>query len=98
GGAAARAPDLTAIQDALEEELRQLPDKFRAPLVLCHLEGLSQDEVAQHLRVTEGQLRGRLYRGKARVRERLVRRGFALSAVLIALSVAQEVRAVPPAL
>src|SRR5262249_34639990 len=69
-----------------------------APVVLCHLEGLSQDEVAQHLRVTQGQLRGRLYRGRARLRERLLRRGFALAAVLLALSVAREARAVPPAL
>ena len=92
------APDLTAIQEALEEELRRLPDKFRAPLVLCHLEGLPQDDAARHLRVTDGQLRGRLYRGKARLRERLVRRGFTLSAVLLALSVGREARAVPSAL
>jgi RNA polymerase sigma factor (sigma-70 family) len=91
------APDLTAIQDALEEELRRLPDRFRAPLVLCHLEGLSQDEAARHLRVTEGQLRGRLYRGKARLRERLLRRGFTLPVVLLALS-GREARAASSAL
>jgi RNA polymerase sigma factor (sigma-70 family) len=90
--------DLTAIQLALEEELRRLPDKFRAPLVLCHLEGLSQIEVAQLLRVTEGQLRGRLYRGKTRLRQRLMRRGFSLPAVLLTLSFAREAGAVPLAL
>jgi RNA polymerase sigma factor (sigma-70 family) len=96
--APAPAPDLTALQDALEEELRRLPDRFRAPLVLCHLEGLPQDEAARRLGVTEGQLRGRLYRGKERLRARLVRRGFALAAVLLALSVGRPAGAVPPAL
>jgi RNA polymerase sigma factor (sigma-70 family) len=90
--------DLTALQAALDEELARLPEKLRSPLVLCHLEGLSQDEVARHLGLSDGQLRGRLYRAKERVRERLVRRGFTLTAVLLALTVGGRAAAVPAVL
>lgn len=90
--------DLTALQTALDDELRKLPEKFRTPVVLCHLEGLSQDEVAKHLGISDGQLRGRLYRAKERLRERLLRRGFTLSAVLLALNVGGKAQAVPPML
>jgi hypothetical protein len=96
--APAPASDLTALQAALDEELRRLPEPFRTPLVLCHLEGLSQDEVARRLGVTDGQLRGRLYRAKRRLRERLARRGLTLSAVLLALALGRPARAVPPTL
>lgn len=90
--------DLTALQAALDEELRALPEKFRAPVVLCHLEGLSQEEVARHLGISDGQLRGRLYRAKERLRERLLRRGFTLTAVLLALTMGGKAQAVPAVL
>jgi RNA polymerase sigma factor (sigma-70 family) len=96
--APAPAPDLTALQAALDEELRGLPEKFRTPLVLCHLEGLAPDEAARHLGVTDGQLRGRLYRANERLRGRLARRGFTLTAVLLALAIGRKARALPPAL
>jgi RNA polymerase sigma factor (sigma-70 family) len=90
--------DLTGLQTALDDELRNLPEKLRTPVVLCHLEGLSQDEVARHLGISDGQLRGRLYRAKERLRERLLRRGFTLSAVLLALTVGTKAQAVPAVL
>src|SRR5262249_25747390 len=96
--APAPASDLTALQLALDEELRVLPEKFRTPLVLCHLEGLSQGEVARHLGGTDGQLRGRLYGAKERLGERLVRRGFSLTAVLLALTIGRQARAIPSTL
>lgn len=90
--------DLTSLQAVLDDELRNLPEKLRTPVVLCHLEGLSQEEVARHLGVSDGQLRGRLYRAKERLRERLLHRGFSLSAVLLALGVGAAAQAVPPLL
>jgi RNA polymerase sigma factor (sigma-70 family) len=90
--------DLTSLQKTLDDELRKLPEKLRTPVVLCHLEGLSQDEVAKHLGISDGQLRGRLYRAKERLRERLLRRGFTLTAVLLALSMTGKAQAVPAVL
>jgi RNA polymerase sigma factor (sigma-70 family) len=70
--------------DALHEELDRLPDSFRQPLVLCYLEGLSRDEAARRLGWTLNEVRGRLERGRARLRARLEKRGVTLSAGLLA--------------
>jgi RNA polymerase sigma factor (sigma-70 family) len=59
----------------LDEELRQLPETFRLPLLLCCLEGRSQDEAAQILGWTPGSVKGRLERGRQRLRDRLAHRG-----------------------
>jgi RNA polymerase sigma factor (sigma-70 family) len=70
----------------LDEELDRLPDAYRAPLVLCYLEGRTQDEAARQLGWSLGTFRGRLERGRARLRDRLTRRGIGL-AVLAAAAV-----------
>ena len=46
------------------EELARLSDKYRAPLVLCYLEGLTQDQAAEHLGLAKGTLKGRLERSE----------------------------------
>jgi RNA polymerase sigma factor (sigma-70 family) len=93
-----QAPDLSW-QEAcviLHEELDRLPDTYRLPLLLCYLEGRSRDEAAQQLGVTADVLRGRLDRGRVRLRGRLTKRGVALSAGLLG-AVANSVTAgVPP--
>src|SRR5262249_34206788 len=68
----------------LHEELDRLPDEFRRPLVLCYIEGLTRDEAAQSLGCSLDTVRGRLERGRARLRSRLERRGLSLSAGLLA--------------
>jgi RNA polymerase sigma factor (sigma-70 family) len=92
------APDLSW-QEAcaiLHEELDRLPDTYRLPLLLCYLEGKSRDEAAQQLGVKADALRGRLERGRVRLRGRLTKRGVALSAGLLG-AVANSVTAgVPP--
>jgi RNA polymerase sigma factor (sigma-70 family) len=94
-------PDNTAeltwrdMQVVLDEELNRMPDKYRAPLVLCYLEGKTRDEAAQHLGWTPGTLRGRLERGRELLRARLSRRGLGLSAALLGSVLAQ--RAAPAA-
>src|SRR5262249_12589042 len=62
-------------------------EKYRLPLVLCYLEGRSQDEAADQLGWTRGALRGRLDRGREQLRRRLTSRGVTLSALLGASAV-----------
>jgi RNA polymerase sigma factor (sigma-70 family) len=68
----------------LDEELARLPERYRAPLILCYLEGKTRDEAAQELHVKPGRLHGLLDRGRKLLRERLIRRGLTLSTVLFA--------------
>jgi RNA polymerase sigma factor (sigma-70 family) len=67
----------------LHTEIDRLPDVYRLPLVLCHLQGLSRDEAAQHLGWSLNEVRGRLERGRTRLRQRLEKRDVALSAGLL---------------
>jgi RNA polymerase sigma factor (sigma-70 family) len=53
-------PDQSELLTALDAELARLPDKYREPVVLCELEGLSRREVAQSLGIPEGTNSSRL--------------------------------------
>jgi RNA polymerase sigma factor (sigma-70 family) len=66
----------------LDEELRKLPENYRAVLILCCLEGLSQEEAAKRLGCSAGAVKGRLERGRNQLRLRLEKRGLTLPAVL----------------
>ncbi|HEY1377617.1 MAG TPA: sigma-70 family RNA polymerase sigma factor [Gemmataceae bacterium] len=70
--------------DLLDRELARLPDKFRAPLVACYLEGLTRDEAARRLGWPPGVLKSRLEQARDRLRRRLGRLGLALSGALVA--------------
>jgi polysaccharide biosynthesis/export protein len=63
----------------LHKELARLPEKYRAPIVLCYLENLTHEQAAQKLHWPVGTVRSRMARGRERLRGRLMRRGLALS-------------------
>ena len=62
-------------REELYEELARLPERYRAPLVLCYLEGLSNEHAASRLRLPLRTFQRRLSQGKERLRVRLLRRG-----------------------
>ena len=78
-------------QQVLDEELSNLPDRYRAPIVLHFLEGKTYAETAELLGVSHGVIEGRLKRGKRELRLRLVRRGVGLGTALAAISWSQTV-------
>jgi RNA polymerase sigma factor (sigma-70 family) len=67
-----------------DEELRRLPEGYRLPLILCCLEGRTQEEAARELGWTPGAVKGRLERGRTKLHGRLLRRGLTLPAGLVA--------------
>ena len=94
----ARDPDADDLGPVLHEEIDRLPDRYRAPIVLCFLEGLTREQAAGQLRWPLGTLQSRLARGRERLRHRLIRRGLAPSAILPdAVLRAETARPVVPA-
>jgi RNA polymerase sigma factor (sigma-70 family) len=75
-----RTVPLTDVANALPREpgfdldaaLLALPEKYRTPLVLCHLIGLSRREAALQLGCPEGTLSARLSRALAKLRVKMM--------------------------
>jgi RNA polymerase sigma factor (sigma-70 family) len=83
-------------QGILHQELARLPEKYRAPLVLCYLQGKRQDEAARLLAWPHGKLRSMLERARERLRRRLLLRGLGPSAALLtSVSLGQTLAAAP---
>lgn len=76
------------LRAALDAELVLLPEKWRLPLVLCYLEGRTQDDAASQLKWSKSTLKRRLEEACAALGNRLKGRGFTLSTTLSAVLVA----------
>jgi RNA polymerase sigma factor (sigma-70 family) len=74
---------LLEIRRAVREELEQLPSKYRRPLALCYLEGLTHEEAAEQLECPVGTVKVQLVRARRLLKERLDRRGVALGVAFL---------------
>jgi RNA polymerase sigma factor (sigma-70 family) len=87
--AMSRTPDPPPSEDvwaAVREELAGLPERLRVPLTLFYLDGRTQAEMAELIGIAERSVRERLMKGLAVLRERLSRRGMAVTtAALVAI-------------
>jgi HlyD family secretion protein len=79
----ARAEPYDDLACVLHEEIERLPQRFRAPLILCDLEGRTHEQAARHLGWPVGTVKSRQARGRERLRDRLRRRGVAPEAGVV---------------
>ncbi len=79
------------LQPLLDAELSRLPDKYRAVIILCDLEGKTRKEAARQIGVPEGTVAGRLARARAMLAKRLARHGLAISGGALAAVLSQKV-------
>ena len=70
------------LRDAIDAEIARLPARYRSAVVLCHLEGLSQEQAARRLRCPVGTVESRLHRARERLRSGLARRGLTPAGIL----------------
>ena len=81
----------------LHNEIDRLPERYRLPIVLCDLEGRTHEQASRHLGCPVGTVKSRLNRGRARLRERLARRGLDPAADSGSMLVAFSMRSPVPA-
>jgi HlyD family secretion protein len=78
------------LERLLHYEIDRLPERYRAPVVLCDLEGKSHEQAARHLGWPVGTVKSRLSRGRERLRARLLKSGVTPNAGLIATALSSH--------
>src|SRR5262249_18757796 len=86
------------LRAALDSELSQLADKWRLPLVLCYLEGRTQEEAAKLLAWSKNTLRRRLEEARDTLALRLARRGIALPVAVSSVLLSDCVSSAAPSI
>ena len=85
-----REGDAQDLGSELYTELDRLPESYRAPIVLCDLEGLTNEQAAGQLGIPVRTVQRRLAEGRERLRGRLVRHGLSPTAGLLGSSFTVE--------
>ncbi len=79
------------LRPLLDQELSRLPDKYRAVIVLCDLEGKTRKEAARHFRLPEGTVATRLATARAMLAKRLGRSGLVMSGAMVGVMLSGQV-------
>ena len=86
---------LQELRSVLDEEIGLLPEKYRAPLVLCYLEGRSHEQAAREFGCPKTTVTKRISRGGELLRRRLERRGITLSVAALTTGLSEMASAAP---
>ncbi len=91
--------ELSELRAVVGEEVDALPAKYRCPVELCHLQGMTYDQAARQLNWPVATVKNRLRKGRLRLRAKLARRGLAPGVVAAGLTtlLTNESRAAIPA-
>ena len=81
----------------IHAEIDRLPDRYRAPIALCYLEGFSYEQAAHHLGWPIGTVGSRIARARELLRSRLARRGVTATTAVLSALLAREATAAPAA-
>jgi len=83
-------------REVLHKEINDLPERLRAPIVLCYLQGLTYYAAADRLGLSAAAIRGRLARARERLRRRLICRSVTIPAGLLAAGAVHQAEAAIP--
>jgi RNA polymerase sigma factor (sigma-70 family) len=87
------APEINDLKPIIDEALNELPEKYRAPLVLCCLQGKTHQEAAEQLGWPSGSMSRRMEKARKLLRKRLAQRGVVLSAAVLLPALLQKATA-----
>jgi RNA polymerase sigma factor (sigma-70 family) len=88
------------VRPVLDEAVEALPEKYRALVVLCYLQGRTYDEAARLLDLAKGTVSTRLTQARTLLRRKLTRRGLVFPVAVLATLLEQKAApaALPPQL
>jgi len=84
--------DVEELKVVLNEELHQLPAKYRLPMILHYYGGLSREEMARELGCKPSTLGVRIHRGRQMLAQRLSERGASPGHLSMGLAITMAVR------
>lgn len=98
GAVPRRCPVEAELREVIDRELERLPGRYKTPVVLCDLEGLSREEAARQLGWPAGTVASRLARGRRLLAGRLTRAGVVGSSAMVSIAAASAAAGMRPGL